>query len=71
LIEGSLVAATVSLIANTSVDMAGLRLIASIIHKVSIALKEHDSHINLGYLPLTLVRRCLLHGDEAKGLLVE
>ena len=70
-VEGSLVAATASLDVGTSLDMAGLCRIASVIHKACTALEDHYSHINLGRISRALVRRWLLHGDEGKGPSVE
>ncbi len=66
-VEGSLMAANASLNVNTSLDMTGLCLIASVIHKACNSLENHYSHIKLGRICRTLVRRWLLHGDDGKG----
>ena len=71
LVEGSLASAEASLDVGVCLDMVGLCHIASATHKACSALEDQYSHIDVGRISRTLVRRWLLHGDEGKGALAE
>ena len=64
LLESSLLAAELSLNPSTSFSINALRRTARAIHDACCALEEQYSHISIGRVSRSLVRRWLIHGDE-------
>lgn len=65
LIVGSLACAESCLDAFMPLDTFGFYLIASAVHKACKELEDQYSHIDISRIARSLVRRYLLHGDEA------
>ena len=66
LIECSLASAQAVLDEFISLSMARFRQIASAVHSACKALEDQYSHIDVGRISRSLVRRWLLHGDECQ-----
>jgi len=66
LIESSLASAQAVLDEFISLSMAHFSQIASAVHSACKALEDQYSHIDVGRISRSLVRRWLLHGDEGE-----